>query len=192
MTTIRTAAKSDEGAVIDVIVLAFSSDPAARCSWPDPGVFLRTFPAFARAFGGNAFAHGGAHLADDCAAAALWLPPNVRPDEEALGALMQATVGGQTRSDAFAVLEQMSRYHPSEPHWYLPLIGVDPARQGKGYGSALMRYALAACDRDRALAYLESSNPRNVPLYERHGFELLGIIQVGSFPPVFPMLRKPR
>src|SRR4029434_6355179 len=104
-----------------------------------------------------------------------------------LGNLMQATVDGQTRSDAIAVMEQMGRYHPSEPHWYLPLIGVDPSQQGKGYGTALMRYALDACDGDRAPAYLESTNPRNVPLYQRHGFELLGTIQGGGIPPLFTM-----
>ena len=42
------------------------------------------------------------------------------------------------------------------------------------------------------LACLESSNPKNIPLYERHGFELLGTIQVGASPPIFPMLRKIR
>jgi hypothetical protein len=30
----------------------------------------------------------------------------------------------------------MSGYHPDEPHWYLPLLGVDPLRHGKGLGSA--------------------------------------------------------
>jgi GNAT superfamily N-acetyltransferase len=92
----------------------------------------------------------------------------------------------------FGVLEQMDAYHPAEPHWYLPMIGVDPARQGKGYGSALLKHALARCDRDDKLAYLESSNPKNIPLYKRHGFELLGTIRVGSSPPLFPMVRKPR
>ena len=86
----------------------------------------------------------------------------------------------------------MGRYHPSEPHWYLPLMGVDPFHQGRGLGSALMQHALVPCDRDHALAYLESTNPKNIPLYERHGFELLGTIQVGTSPPIFPMLRKPR
>ncbi len=92
----------------------------------------------------------------------------------------------------------MGRYHPTDPHWYLPLIGVDPSQQGKGYGSALMQHALVPCDRDNKIAYLESSNPssnhepRNIPLYERHGFEILGTIQVGTSPPIFPMLRKPR
>jgi GNAT superfamily N-acetyltransferase len=49
-----------------------------------------------------------------------------------------------------------------EPHWYLPLIGVDPAHQGKGHGDALMAYALQQCDRDHLPAYLESTNPRNI------------------------------
>jgi ribosomal protein S18 acetylase RimI-like enzyme len=54
-----------------------------------------------------------------------------------------------------------------------------------------MAYALAWCDRDHVPAYLESSNPRNISFYERHGFESLGAIQVGSSPTVVPMLRGP-
>ena len=84
-----------------------------------------------------------------------------------------------------------SRYHPREPHWYLPLIGVDPARQSEGHGSRLMRRALDAADRDRVAAYLESANPKNVPFYQRLGFELLGTIDSGTSPALFPMLRKP-
>jgi ribosomal protein S18 acetylase RimI-like enzyme len=106
--------------------------------------------------------------------------------------LLQRTVPEPVQKDLFAVFEQMSRYHPSEPHWYLPLIGVDPPQQGKEHGSALMQHALIPCDRDNQCAYRESSNPKNIPLYERHGFKLLGTIQVGTSPPIYPMLRKPR
>jgi GNAT superfamily N-acetyltransferase len=194
MTTsiIRTASTSDASPVIDVLVLAFSADPATRWTWPDPERYLRHFPDFVRAFGGSAFAHGSAYYIDGHAGAALWLPPDVHPDEDALIALLQRTAAEQNQQDAAAVMEQMGRYHPSEAHWYLPLMGVDPFQQGKGYGSALMQHALIRCDRDRRLAYLESTNPRNIPLYSRHGFELLGTIQVGSSPPIFPMLRKPQ
>jgi ribosomal protein S18 acetylase RimI-like enzyme len=90
------------------------------------------------------------------------------------------------------VFAQMETYHPSEPCWYLPLIGVDPTCQGRGYGSALLRYALEQCDRDGMPAYLESSNPRNIPLYQRHGFEIIGAIQAGTSPTVVPMLRRRR
>ncbi len=37
-----------------------------------------------------------------------------------------------------------------------------------------------------------ASNPRNSSLYLRHGFEVMGTIQVGSSPVVTPMIRHPR
>ena len=66
----------------------------------------------------------------------------------------------------------------------LNVLGIDPDYQGKGLGGALLRHATDICDRDGALAYLESSNLRNVPLYERHGFEVLGTIQAGQSPTI--------
>lgn len=84
-----------------------------------------------------------------------------------------------------ALFEKMGGYHPNEPHWYLPLLGVDPHHHGKGLGSVLMKYALTMCDKDSVLGYIESSNPRNIPFYKRHGFELLGTIQENKFPQSF-------
>jgi ribosomal protein S18 acetylase RimI-like enzyme len=189
---IKIATASDEASVIAVQVLAFSSDPAARWLWPDLQQYLRHFPIFVQAFGGQAFAHGSAYYLDGYSGAALWLPPDVHPDENVLVPLLQRTVSEHIHNDCFAVFEAMGRYHPTEPHWYLPLIGVDPIHQGKGHGSALMRHVLTRCDRDRKLAYLESTSTKNMTLYERHGFQVLGTIQVGKSPPIFPMVRKPR
>jgi len=141
--------------------------------------------------GGKAFTHESAYYADDYAGAALWLPPGVKPDDDAISALMQRTSAAPLE-DVSTLFEQMERYHPQEPHWFLPFIGVDPSHQGEGYGAALMKHALIPCDRDGVPAYLESRNPKNVPLYERHGFDLLGTIQVGTSPPIFPMHRRPR
>ena len=190
--TIRTATAADVEPTIAAMVLAFSADPPARWAYPDPQQYLSYYPHFVRAFSGQAFAHQSAYYLEGYAGAALWLPPAVQPDEDALSALLQRTVAAPVLSDVLAVIEQMGRYHPSEPHWYLSLLGVDPIHQNQGYGSALLWHALIPCDRDHTLAYLESSNPRNIPLYERHGFELLGTIQVGTSPPIFPMLRRPR
>ena len=188
---IKTAATaSDEASIIDVLVRANWEDPAARWVWPDSQQFLTHFPSFVRALGGKAFAHGSAHYVDGYTGAALWLPPDVHPDENALIALLERTVSEQIQKDFFPVLEQMGRFHPSEPHWYLPFVGADPSQQGKGFGSALLQHILIQVDRDNMLAYLESSNPRNIPLYKRHGFELLGSIQIGTSPSIAPMLRK--
>jgi ribosomal protein S18 acetylase RimI-like enzyme len=183
---------SEAERAVAVIVLAFSTDPTARWSYPDPQQYLTHFPAIVRAFGGKAFARGTGYQVSGFAGAALWLPPGSHPDDEALGAIFQRSVAAERQAEVFAVFEQMARYHPGEPHWYLPLIGVDPAYQRKGFGSALLQHALRQCDRDHALAYLESTNPANIPLYERHGFEVLATIQVGSSPPIFPMLRAAR
>ena len=106
--------------------------------------------------------------------------------------LMEETADAGTATDGPELMQQMASHHPKEPHWYRPLIGVDPAHQGKGLGSALLKHATDICDRDGMLAYLESSNLANVPLYERHGFAALGRIQVGGSPVLTPMLRRPR
>jgi len=190
--TIKVATASDEASVIALMALAFGADPATRWTWPDPQQYLHHFPDFVKAFAGKAFVHGSAYCVDGYAGAAMWLPPEVAPDEDRLVDLLRRTGDASIQQDLSAVFEQMARYHPQEPHWFLPFIGVDPRQQGKGHGAALMQYALTPCDRDRVLAYLESSNPKNIPLYERYGFELLGTIQVGTSPPIFPMLRKPR
>jgi ribosomal protein S18 acetylase RimI-like enzyme len=189
---VRSATEPEQAAVISVITLAFSSDPMARWALPDPATYLSVMPEFARAFGGNGFAHGTAHLLDGAAGAAMWLPPGVHPDGDRLAALVEQHVPEDRLGDMSSVFEQMDAYHPADPCWYLPLIGVDPACQGRGCGSALLRYATEQCDRDGVPAFLESSNPRNIPLYQRHGFEIVGRIQAGSSPTIMPMLRKPR
>jgi GNAT superfamily N-acetyltransferase len=188
---IKTATASDEAPTIDVIVRPFSADPVAQWIWPDSQQYQMYFPSFVRTFGGKAFTHGRAHYVDGYAAAALWLPPGILPDEDMLISIFKRSVSEQSQKHVFTVFDQMARYHPSEPHWYLPLMGVDPLKQGKGFGSALMQQALVQCDRENKLAYLEASSPRSIPFYERHGFELLGTIRVGMSPPIFPMLRKP-
>ena len=178
-------------AAFATIVLAFAGDPAARWSWPRAEDFLRNMPLLARAFGGKSFALGSAYEIDRFAGVALWLPPGVPADEEALASIIEHTASAAIQQDAARVFEQMAGFHPEEPHWYLPLIGVDPARQGQRLGDRLMAHALARCDADGVPAYLESSNPLNIPFYQRQGFEALGQIQVGSSPTLVPMLRKP-
>ena len=189
---IKTATPSSADQAVGSVVLAFSADPIARWFYPDPHQYLLHLPSFVRAFAGKAFELNSAYCVDGYLGAALWLPPDVHPDENVLAALLQRTIPEENQQEIFAFTERMNSSHPSEPHWYLPMIGVDPAKQGNGYGSALMKHALARCDGEGKLAYLESSSPRSIPFYRRHGFELLGTIQVGSSPPLFPMMRKPR
>src|SRR5262245_9669644 len=145
---VRTVTADDRETAVDTVVLAFAADPVVRWCWPDARDYLAYMPGFTEAFGGGAFAHGSAYCTDDRTGAALWLPPGVHADEAALGEIIERTVPSTVQGDMGSLLEQMAQYHPKESHWYLPLIGVDPAHQGKGLGGALMSHALERCDRD--------------------------------------------
>jgi len=190
--TVHVAATRDEDRVVGVITVAFAADPAMRWLYPDVSKYLSGFPKLVRAFGGGAFEHGSAHEVSDLAGTAIWLPPGIDADKAALVRVIESTVDAERVPRVFEALGQLDRYHPTESHWYLPFIGVDTPRQGRGLGSLLLSYALEQVDREHCRAYLETANPANIPLYQRHGFELVGRIELPSAPVLYPMVRPGR
>ncbi|MDP9894496.1 GNAT superfamily N-acetyltransferase [Variovorax boronicumulans] len=189
---IRSATSDEIPRVVSTIVAAFLTDPPARFAWPSPHDYLLAMPVATGEFAGSSFQHGTAYVSADFRGAALWLPPGVEPNGRALEKVFRDTAKPEHMDDLLATFEKMEQSHPREPHWYLPQIGVEPNAQGKGIGAALMRHALARCDHEGSLAYLEASKPQNIPFYRHHGFEVTGEIQMGSAPLVTPMLRKRR
>ena len=192
MTTIRRVEPAERERATGIQILAFAADPVIRWLWPEAGRYIHHFPELVRAFGGRAFAHGTAHVTADFRGGALWLPPGVGPDDEGLEAIARERVDESVRSDLFGMFEQMAESVPVEPHWHLAFIGVDSYWLGKGLGAALLGHGLDLIDAEGGLAYLESTNPRNLTLYQRHGFEVVREIRVGSAPPMFPMRRPAR
>ena len=174
------------------MTLAFSDDPPTRWMFPEPNQYLRHFPSFVRLYAGAGFDSGSVLAVEGNEGYAMWLPPGVHSDEEGIAHLLRQSVAATRLTEILDLVAQMTSFQPAEPHWFLPLIGVDPINRGRGRGSALLQHMLARCDRERQLADLDSTNARNIPLYERYGFERLSVIKAGSCPPVFPMLRKPR
>ena len=174
---------------ISVMVLAFAADPVARWMYPDPQRYLVYFGRFIRAFAGTAFSTGTAWCFEGNLGAALWLPPGVKPDADAVASILDESVPRDVTADVNSMFAEMTAYHPHYPHWYLATIGVEPHLHGKGFGSRLLTETLKQCDQERMPAYLESSNPANTALYQRFGFEGLGVIRVGHSPPMVPMLR---
>lgn len=134
--------------------MAFGADPATRWVWPDPREYLKNFSKFARAFGGKAFVNKTAQYVGNYSGAALWLPPKTEPDIDALLSLLRDTATEEVQDTVPGVFEKMGSFHPSESHWYLPLLGVDPFYHGKGLGSILMTYSTEIFDNLNTLAYL--------------------------------------
>ncbi len=129
-------------------------------------------------------------------AAALWDPPGRQvhtPREQfaMLPAILRAFRG--RLSAGRAVSDLMKANHPEEPHWYLAVLGTDPSVRGDGFGHALLKSRLERCDAEYAPVYLESSNPDNVPYYQRFGFEVTGEITLpDGGPSLWPMWRRPQ
>lgn len=182
-------AETDRAKAYRTLASAFTDDPVERWLYPESEQYRTHFPKFLAAFGGPAFDERTVWSLGGAAAVALWLPPGAEPDGDAIGAVLTETVAPDKLDDVFAVLEQMGAAHPTQPHWYLPWLGVDPSRQGMGLGGGLMAHCLEIVDRDRLPAYLETPNPRTISFYRRHGFEVTGSAQAGACPPITFMWR---
>ncbi len=174
----RTATAADVKPLAAVMARAFYEDPPFIWMLPDPSTRLkrsrRFYAALAR---GEAFACGGIDVAlvgAEVAGATIWRPPGHWETERLRTALRIVRAFGRRTRAAAGLAQAMSRAHPREPHWYLFAIAVDPAWQGTGVASALLRPRLDLCDRDGLPAYLESSKPASVPLYQHFGFEPTG------------------
>ena len=189
---IRTATWADEKKIAALMGLAFATDPAVRWLLPDPYNYLKSNEKYAGLSSGPAFDNKSAFVIGDICGAALWLPPGTVVDRRPLAALRDRYFDPEVLDDFAGLIEKSSAFRPVGPHWYLTLIAVDPVKCGRGYGAALMAHALRICDRDKRPAYLESTNPANLSLYKRFGFELLAEVRVGQSPARYPMLRAPQ
>jgi ribosomal protein S18 acetylase RimI-like enzyme len=176
---------------------AFDDDPVWQWVAPDPA---RRARHLGRAFGQlirRRTRAGTVWTTDDLAGAAMWAEPGdwrETPGEMARMALpMAASIGLRRVRGRAAALSAMERHHPTEPHWYLAILGADPARRGQGIGGALMEPMMQRCDEQGMPAYLESSKEANLAFYHRHGFEVTGQVHLApDCPPVWSMWRDPR
>jgi ribosomal protein S18 acetylase RimI-like enzyme len=112
-------------------------------------------------------------------AAAIWMPFEWLGPTPIIAELrsipsMLRTTGWRRFGRMQAVRIDMDKHHPMDRrHAYLWFLGVAPAAQGRGVGSALLRAANARLDAEGLPAYLETGTTRNVALYRRHGFEVI-------------------
>jgi GNAT superfamily N-acetyltransferase len=187
--TIRPASREGLARATNILLGAFADDPAVRAMYPDLRQYLDGFPSFIEAFAGRAFDHGTAFFVEPDRGVALWFSPGVQPDEEAVETVLERTVAPDRLAVMQEVFAQMNHYHPREPHWYLPLMGVSRPYRGQGFGSALLGHVLSVCDRQGLPAYLEATTRRNAGLYRRFGFEPIGRIEADGFPTLLPMIR---
>ena len=163
-----------------VLARAFANDPFFTYVLSDPVERERVMLPFMTAWTRYGLLFGEVYVtARPVEASAIWLPGAAirtaeRRERAGLSAVVSAfSDGARARYDA--MVQHQGRIREavqSVPHWHLPFIGVDPARQGLGLGTLLLRAGLSRVDQDGVECRLFNDQPRNVPLYQRYGFEI--------------------
>ena len=192
----RKVGEGDIGPVAAALARAFYDDPPTAWVVNDDArrerLLERSFKLYLRKLW---LGQDECYTTQAIAEAAVW----ERPGEWKVPVLAQllllpsmARIYGRILPRVLRAIAALESSHPSEPHYYLLFLGVEPEWQGRGLGSALMRPVLDRCDGERIPAYLEASTPRNRMLYERHGFAVTEEFHVGKgSPPVWRMWRDP-
>lgn len=196
MTDVQDADVAQVGRLAVIAATGFYDDPVMSWVFPDATTRLAGLTS-----GFTGLVHdylpdrGVSHVVDD-ACVTFWRTPDFDYEAPSPAA---ATQGGPPPFaddvlERFTILEaMMQKAHPHDrAHWYLNVISTLPERQGQGLGTRLLAPVLQRCDAEGVPAYLESSNPRNMTLYRRHGFEQTGELPLPDGPSLYPMWRDPR
>lgn len=195
---VRKVTRADVPHLTAVLARAFDDDPMAN--WfvaQDKRRARRIYDFMGVSLAKMTLPHGECYTTADLRGGALWTPPG----KWKLGILQQLllipsvvkSTGWKRIPRVMAGIAAIEKKHPSEPHYYLMVLGTEPEFQGRGIGSQLMAPILARCDEERVPAYLESSKERNLPLYERNGFTVTEEFMVpDGGPKIWLMWRDPK
>jgi len=126
---------------------------------------------------------------DKIAAAALIYPPEAYPlnrlDDLRLLFWM---VWGHSPYDVrvwLRWLKEAEKHHPKEPHYYLEYLGVEPGLQGSGLGSIILEHLTSKADSAHVGCYIETATRKNLPLYQRFGFQIIHEEEIIGLPAWF-------
>jgi GNAT superfamily N-acetyltransferase len=193
-THVRKASAGDVSRIASTLARAFFDDPVFRWASPDDARRHRLLPGFFSLFTQTLKRHDEVYVVGEGTGAALWAPPGEPPvpEDEAdeFGRRLE-DMSGVDAERLFAVSKLIDEHHPPGSYYFLQFMGVEPASQGHGIGSALLAQVLERCDREGVRAYLDATSPTNKRLYERHGFQASGEYAPEGGPPLWPMWREP-
>lgn len=123
---------------------------------------------------------GAVHVDSRLQGCAVWLPPGETDfTEERMSqtGMQNSTeyIDDEAEKRLMLFIEQSEEVHRriiAVSHWYLVLLGVEPARQKTGIGSALLQFGLSKVDEGRFPVYLETTESENLQFYRKFGFEV--------------------
>jgi ribosomal protein S18 acetylase RimI-like enzyme len=193
----RRAVLEDVPALAAMLTRAFLDDPVAAWSCRPEALRPRVLERFNAARLRHLIAEREVWTTPELSAVALWAPPKrwkttPRQDLEIALSSLHPRLLWRMPLVGWGLFGLERRHPHSPPHWYLAVLGTDPAAQGQGLGSAVLAPVLAQCDSDGVAAFLESSKERNIDFYARHGFRVTEELSLPRGPRLWAMWREPR
>jgi GNAT superfamily N-acetyltransferase len=201
MSDVRPAGLEDRDLVARIAAEGFFDDPVMGWVFREPERRLAQLTSVMGGLFDDMVPDRGTVHVLDAACTALWRRPDfdeVRPASERMH---DAEPAPEPVVDLFTDEEVerlrilgtvMAEGHPHERHWYLNVVSTLPSRQSQGLGKAILGPVLDDADDNGWPCYLESSNPRNVSLYLRHGFVETGQLPLPDGPSLTQMWREPQ
>jgi GNAT superfamily N-acetyltransferase len=169
----------------ELLAKAFKDDPLFQ-QFTDPEELRRlsSLQSMGTTMLNYAHPHHAVYTTTEAAGVAIWIPPHHFPLDEfrllrAGGYALPFTLRLSKLIQSIPLFFKIEACHKawmSQPHWYLLMLGVDPAWQNRGVGGALLQPILDRADRDNLPCYLETSTAAAVRFYQRHGFEVVETI----------------
>ncbi len=184
-----------------VLARAFQHDPLMNFLYPNSATLPDSPARFYQATLRMGLAYGEVHTTPIMEGVAVWISPGNA--DFGFGPLLRCgfvtavLLAGLRSLGRFMrmanYMEKVNKPILARPHWHLMMIGIQPSRQGQGLGSTLLQPMLDRADAEEIPCMLESGNERNLPFYQRHGFEVAAHHQIPKGgPEVWVMVREPR
>ncbi len=189
----------DQGTAAFIFARAFQNDPFYRFVFPEGKKRFRELQWLMGKVVNYSLRYGEVYTTSGKEGVICWLPP--QNTELTFGRIVRTGLhfiiprfglaAYRRFNDNMSYTGQLHKYHAPDPHWYLWAIAIDPSHQGKGIGGKLMQPVLASTSAAGTPCYLETHNQKNIPFYEKHGFN---VVNEGKVPnhglSLWAMLRK--
>jgi GNAT superfamily N-acetyltransferase len=179
--------RSQEEEAIELLTNAFAADPVlAYFGDRQKGERLELIQWFAKVALNYSYKDGQIYTTKSLEGIAIWIPPGKFP----LNDFRLLILGGYALPfkinpskllefiSLFLKVEKQHKQNVDRQHWYLFMLGVAPDRRSQGIGSLLLQPILERADRAKLSCYLETSTPRAVRFYQKHGFEIISEIKL--------------
>lgn len=193
--------RKDAEQAAEVCVAAFYEGPYTRFLFPDPRDRDRYMRPRFQCMLLHAILFGELYATSDRIEGVMSLLPHPparvslwrRLSSSSMRSIRYASAVRERVAVGAGYLTERRKRHMPGPHLMMETLAVRPELQGRGFGTGLLRHALARADAEQLPLYLDTFALNSVEMYRRFGFHVIEEGRInGMDSPVYLMSRQPQ